>query len=165
VVLAGPAMRGTFVLASAALVLLTPALAGATANYVYHEQTTNVPGGTCPAYLTDPAPGPTDAYGLAFKIEYQFYTDNADVYYTTDGSTPAGAFGVPSGTTQELNASYACTFASGSNTVDVATASIPSQPAGTVVNYVVSGWHTGGGPEVFGNSGSCNASTCATVFS
>lgn len=168
-------MRGITGLAAAAIVLLTPALASATANYVYHEQTTNVTGGSCPVYLTTPAPGPSDTYGLAYKIEYQTYTDTTVVYYTTDGSMPGGSYGVATGTSQVLTSAYACTFVFGATTTDVATATIPAQAAGTTVSYIVSAWHTptggGGGPEVFANSGTCSGctpcemSSCATVFS
>ncbi|MDQ4120968.1 MAG: lamin tail domain-containing protein [Acidobacteriota bacterium] len=44
------------------------------------------------------------------------------------------------------------------------TAAIPEQSAGTTVKYIVSAWNTGGGPEVFGNSGSCTNSSCAARF-
>jgi len=163
-------------LALSALALLTPALASATANYVYHEQTTAIVGGTCGQYLTNPAPKATDTYPLEFKIEYQFYTDNAVVYYTTDGTSPSGSYGVPSGTTVALPAAYTCTFVDpigGTLIEDTAAATLPAEPAGTTVNYIIGAWHTptgSGGPEVFANSGTCGTctmcmtSSCATVF-
>jgi MYXO-CTERM domain-containing protein len=166
-------MRGFTAFAGAALALLTPAIAGATANYVYHEQTTSPTGGTCGNYLTTPAPGPSDAYPLEYRIEYQFFTDTTVVYYTTDGSAPSGAFGVPGGTTQVVAGTYSCTYDNGfGQIVDVASAVIAAQAAGTTVKYVVGAWHSGvgAGPEVFANSGTCGTctpcenSSCATVF-
>ncbi len=166
-------MAKPLALVLAALALLTPAFASATANYVYHEQTTNIVGGTCGTYVTHLTPTSAQTYPLELKIEYQFYTDNAVVYYTTDGSTPSGAMGVASGTTATVPASYTCTFldplGTGLND-DAASATLPAEPAGTTVNYIVSAWHSGGGSEVFANSGTCGTctacttSSCATVF-
>ena len=89
------------------------------------------------------------------------------VYYTTDGSNPSGAFGTPSGTTLVLTATYDCTFNSG-GVVDVCSATIPAQAPGTVVKYIISAWHTGGGAEIFANSGEFfspfTTSGQATVF-
>ncbi len=170
-------MKRSFALWAALLVWLTPALARATANYVYHEQTTTSVGGACGPYLTRPAPAATQSYPLEFKIEYQFYTDNAFLYYTTDGTAPSGSHGTASGTSQAIAASYACTFldplGSGMND-DTASATIPAQPVGTTVKYIVSAWHSSpvdaGLAEVFANSGTCSGctacedSSCATVF-
>jgi autotransporter-associated beta strand protein len=141
----------------------------AEANYVYHERTTSDPG--CGGqFVTTLNPSSAQTYPLRFKVEFQFYTDNVRVYYTTNGSTPAGAFGVPSGTTTVVSAAYVCNF--GTPLVDVVSATIPAQPAGTVVKYIVSGWHSGGGAEIFGNGPGtpcgCGAPTStsaqATVF-
>ncbi len=191
-------------LAAVALVCLTATNASATANFVYHEQTSNfVAAPTCPSGGTDSSCGRyvenTDRSGSAgfqlyspetftlhFKIEYQFFTNNARVYYTTDGTTPCGAFGsvgnvtqpngVPCGssnTTQVTSGSYTCTYSDqtqGCQIVDVITASIAPQAAGTTVRYIVSGYHSGGGDEIFGNSGACSgcfpatSSSQATVF-
>lgn len=115
---------------------------------------------------------PTNAASvqLAWKVEYQFYTTNTVVYYTTDGTNPSGAFGVGTGTTQVLTGSYNCTF--GSPVTDIATATIPVQAAGKTVKYIISAWHSGGGDEIFANGpgapcacGSVrNNSSLATVF-
>lgn len=142
----------------------------ATANYVYHERTTNNPGCGAGAYVDVLQPTSAQGVTVRFKVEYQFYTDNARIYYTTDGSNPAGGFGTASNAaTSVVAASYDCTFTSGPNTVDVAGGVIPAQPAGTVVKYVISAWHSGGGTEIFANSGEFsspfNFSSQATVFS
>jgi hypothetical protein len=197
-------------LAALALVCLFSATASATANFVYHEQTSNFvaapvddPGGGCSGAGTDTSCGryventdrsgspgfqiyAPETYSLHFKVEYQFFTNQARVYYTTDGSAPCGAFGTvgnvtqPNGTpcgvsntTQVATASYTCSYSDvsqGCQIVDVITGSIPPQAAGTTVNYIVSAWHSGGGDEIFGNSGSCSgcfsatSSSAATVF-
>lgn len=164
-------------LSTSVVVCLLSTSALATANYVYHEQTSNfVATPTCPSGATDAACGrytentdrsgsagfqiySPESYTLHFKIEFQFFTNQLRVYYTTDGSNPSGSFGTPFGTTQVATASYTCTYSDqtqGCQVVDIGTAVIPPQPAGTTVKYIVSAWHSGGGPEVFGNSGTCS---------
>lgn len=187
-------------LAAFALVCLFSATASATANFVYHEQTNNFvatptcspSGGTntgCGRYVenTDRSGSAgfqiyqPETFSLHFKVEFQFFTNQARVYYTTDGSNPCGSFGVagnvmqPNGapcgagnTTQVAVAAYTCTYddqTQGCQIVDVLTGSIPPQVAGTTVKYVVSAWHSGGGPEEFGNSGACSGCFSATSSS
>src|SRR5437867_2698004 len=115
-------------------------------------------------------PTASQTYELRFKVEYQSFTDRLRVYYTPDGSSPPGALGVAFGTTLVVSGAYECTFTFDMNTIDIAKATIPPQPAGTVVKYIVSAWHSGGGPEIFANSGTCmtctpaDDSSEATVF-
>ena len=180
-------------LAACAFVCLFSADASATANFVYHEQTANfVATPTCPSGGTDTSCGryventdrsgaagfqlySPESYSLHFKVEFQFFTNQARVYYTTDGSTPSGSFGTPNGTTQVATASFTCTYSDqtqGCQIVDVLTGAIPPQPAGTTVRYIVGAWHSGGGPEVFSNSGTCtgcfsctdSTTGCASTF-
>jgi hypothetical protein len=167
------------------------------ANFVYHEQTNNfVATPTCsPAGGTDTSCGrfventdrsgsagfqifSPETYTLHFKIEFQFFTNQVRVYYTTDGTQPCGSFGVvgnvtqpnntpcgASNTTQVSVASYTCTYSDQTQScqvVEVATGTIPPQLAGTTVRYIVSAWHSGGGSEVFGNSGTCGGCFSAT---
>jgi len=147
----------------AVLVLLSfPLQAPAEARYVYHERTTNNAtdgtSSTCTGaqpYVDQLTPGPAQAHDLRFKIEYRFSTDQARVYYTTDQSNPSGAFGNGSNTTQVLTAAYTCNFTTSTGVVEICAASIPPQPGGTIVRYIVSAWHSSNGPEVFGNSGIC----------
>src|SRR5438034_1194552 len=89
---------------------VTTQLAFATANYVYHERTGNNPGCGTVSYVPILNPTSAQAYDLRFKVEFQFFTDSLRVYYTTDGSTPSGSKGVPSGTTAVVSGSYLCTF-------------------------------------------------------
>lgn len=150
--------------------LLLTSSAFAEANYVYHERTTSNPG--CGGQYVDVlVPTSAQAVNIRFKVEYQNYTDRVRVYYTTDGSTPSGSFGTGSGTTLVIAATYNCTF--GSPVVDVAAATIPAQPGGTTVKYIVSAWHSGGGAEIFANGPGTpcgcgtptSSSALATVFS
>jgi hypothetical protein len=186
-------------LAAFALVCLISATASATANFVYHEQTSNFvatptddPGGGCSGTGTDTTCGryventdrsgsagfqiyTPESYTLRSKVEFQFFTNQVRVYYTTDGSNPSGSLGTPFGTTQIAAATYTCTYSDvsqGCQIVDVVTGSLPPQAAGTTVKYIVGAWHSGGGPEVFANSGTCtgcfsctdSTTGCATVF-
>lgn len=154
-------LRVILAVTSAAVFFTFNNAAQAEANYVYHERTTADPG--CGGqFVTTLNPTSAQAYALRFKVEFQFYTDNVRVYYTTDGSTPVGAFGVGSGTTAVVTGTYTCTF--GSPLVDVVSATIPAQPAGTVVKYIVSAWHSGGGAEIFGN-GPGSPCACGTPTS
>jgi hypothetical protein len=190
-----------------ALVCLCSSSALATANYVFHEQTSNFvanPDRDAPTQCTPNSSkgrfvSNTDrvgtlmdgfqiyspeSYTLRFKVEFQFFTNQLRVYYTTDGSNPAGSYGVPSGTTQVAVGSYVNTFRDcglGDQTVDIAEAVIPPQPAGTTVKYIIGAYFenagcpggAGCGPEVFANSAgpgcmgcgfSCTLFGCATLF-
>lgn len=146
----------------------------AEANYVYHTRDMGdpMPGCNQTPYVSNYTPSLGSAVTLAFKVEYQFYTNTAALYYTTDGSNPSGAFGVPSGTTQVVMANFDCTFGGGQQ-VDVWKATIPGQNICTTVKYTMSAWHSGGDDEIFANGpGSpCNCGTptnnsaLATIFS
>jgi fibronectin-binding autotransporter adhesin len=138
--------------------LATAAVVFGEANYVYHERTTNdVTGGaanTCggaQAYVPTLNPSSAQTYTLRFKAEFQFFTDTLRVYYTTNGTTPSGTFGTGTVGTFVVSGSYQCTFTSGANQVDVGSATLPAFPAGTVVKYIISAWHSGGGLEIFAN--------------
>lgn len=119
------------------------------ADYVYHESSTNTIGTGTLRFREILTPNRTQSVKIGFKIEFQFYWNQARIYYTTDGSNPSGAFGVGSGTTQVVTASFDHNF--GSPLVDAVSGIIPAQPAGTVVKYIVSAWGSGGGDEIFGN--------------
>ena len=138
----------------------------AAASFVNHQLTTNPVGGLCGSYVDTLVPTSSQSYTLRFRIDFQTFTDQARVYFTTDGTTPLGAFGFPFGTTQVLTASYSCTFvdlSQGGQVVDVVNTTIPAQPGGTTVKYVVSAWLGAGGPEIFGNSGTCATCTACTT--
>jgi hypothetical protein len=152
--------------------LLAASAARAQANRIQHQRNLNLTGGACGNYLDRVNPNSAQDYPLRFKIEFQGFTQQARVYFTTDGSTPSGILGIPTGTTQVLTATYGCFFfdlASAQN-VDVVNATIPAQPGGTTVKYIVSAWNTSGTLfEIFGNtagtSGTCATCTACTVSS
>lgn len=133
----------------------------AEADYVYHEASTSTIGTGTLRFRDVLIPDRTQPVKIGFKIEFQFYWNQARIYYTTDGSNPSGAFGVGTGTTQVLTATFDHNF--GSPIVDAVTATIPAQPAGTVVKYIVSAWSSGGGDEIFGNGcGNAPRTFCST---
>ncbi|HET6260990.1 MAG TPA: S-layer homology domain-containing protein [Chloroflexia bacterium] len=155
-------------------------LAPDVASFVYHEQSNALVGEGCSHYVADPDRSAdagwqtySAAYGLRYKSEFQANTNQWRVYYTTDGSNPGGALGAPSGTTQVVTGASVCTFSDetqSGQTVEVISASIPAKSPGTTVKYILSAWHSGGGAEVFANSGacsgcvSCTQASCATLF-
>ncbi len=137
----------------------------ATANFVYHEQSLNNVGGTCGTYLTSLSPTTADNIDIEFAIDYQNFTNRARIYYTTDGTNPSGSYGIPSGTTKVITANYFCSYNNGVGMIDVVKGTIPAQPTGTLIKYIVSAWHSSGGLEIFGSGGTNISSTSATVFS
>jgi hypothetical protein len=157
----GFSFRNLSLLLVTAVFMLSSASVFAEANYVYHERTNDNPGCGANAYVNDLNPTSSEPVVLAWKVEYQFYTTNSWVYYTTDGSNPTGAFGVGSGTTQVVSGSYNCTF--GGPVVDVLSATIPAQPNGTVVKYIIGAWHSGGGAEIFANGPGAPCGGCGPL--
>ena len=142
--------------------------------YLYHERSFNsVTGGTpdttCAGVLPFVdilAPFATQAVTIRFQIELNGLSDNARVYYTTDGSDPEGSLGAPFGSTLVASASYECIFTNGGNAIDVVVATIPAQPAPTTVRYIVSAWDSAtDGLEIFGVGGTATSPFEATVFS
>ena len=130
-------------------------------DYVYHEASTNTIGTGTLRFRDVITPNRTQSVKIGFKIEFQFYWTNAVIYYTTDGSNPSGSYGVPNGTSKVLNATFDHNF--GSPLVDAVTATIPAQPAGTTVKYIVSAWYNFGGDEIFGNGcGNAPRTFCST---
>jgi hypothetical protein len=159
----------------AVALLLAAQAASAAANRVLHERSnpSNLTGGVCGNYISPAAVGPGQAEIVRFKVEFQGATQQARVYYTTDGTNPSGGFGIGLGTTQVLTAAYSCSFfdLAQTQTVDVVNATIPGQPGATLVKYVASAWNTIGTPiEIFANSGTCatciacQTPSCATLF-
>jgi hypothetical protein len=154
--------------------LLGAAQAFGAANRVLHNRDTFTNLGLCGKYVDPAVPTAGENETVRFKAEFQGATQQARVYYTTDGSSPSGLFGIGTGSTQVLTAVYGCTFtdlSQGGQVVDVPSATIPGQPPATVIKYVVSAWNTIGTPiEIFANSGTCatcvacQTPACATLF-
>ena len=165
-------LAGVFALAFA----LSPAAARGQANEIFHDRgNPSDIGGGCGTYASPIVPGSSDTETLRFRIEYDGFTSQARLYYTTDGSTPSGVLGIGSGTTQVVTGTYGCTFTDLSTgtpqTVDVVSAAIPPQPGGTTVRYIFEAWNTTGTRiEIFANSGTCatctacQTSDCADLF-
>ncbi len=123
-------------------------ITNATAAWVYHD-----PGATNTALAPNnsstqrvplsPAAGQTvDVY---MKVGYQFQANTGYIYYTTDGSQPAGAFGVGKGTTQVVPA-YFVNHDSAQTTIDWWKGTLPAQPAGTAVRYLAAFFNNAIGP-------------------
>jgi glycosidase len=75
------------------------------------------------------------------KVGYESQVSRCDVYFTTDGSEPDGAFGVGHGATQVVSGNFADDDET-DGTIDWWRATIPAQPAGTTVKYTI-GLHKG----------------------
>ena len=79
------------------------------------------------------------------------WADNACVYYTTDGSTPAGALGVGSGTAQPVP----MTFDHEEDDPSIAgnamwwVGTVSNVPDYTPINYKIGVWNSGNGEEKF----------------
>jgi hypothetical protein len=91
------------------------------------------------------------------------WADNACVYYTTDGSTPAGALGVGSGTAQPVP----MTFDHEEDDPSIAgnamwwVGTVSNVPDYTPINYKIGVWNSGNGEEKFADY---NAGANNTVF-
>ncbi|HRI44210.1 MAG TPA: hypothetical protein PLL78_02305 [Fimbriimonadaceae bacterium] len=145
-----------------------PALAWAIPDVVEH-----VPAGTVygePVGTTmrsSVVPREDEAISLWVKIGYSFFYTDVAIYYTLDGSTPAGAFGSGAGTTQVLRSSasqiqFVRNEPSGSGAFDWWKATLPAPTRGynTTIRYLVSAWHSSGGPEIFSNNSGCADGVC-----
>jgi hypothetical protein len=156
------------VLGALCSILALGCLAGptwATADFVYHGAGDPVYG---EAGVTMRMPvNPTAGMGptVWVQVGYSFYYDEVALYYTVDGSTPAGAFGVGTGTTAALtfgggDISFVRNEPHSPDSIDWWRVELPMLPAGTEVKYKLSVWHTSGGSEVFANNAGCADEVC-----
>ena len=144
---------------AAALILSTTAFAQPSG--VQHTPAAQAYGQATGVTQRNPAvPRESDTVTLYFQVCCQFTYDHVAVYYTTDGSVPAGAFGTPAGTTQAAtNTSGGVTFllnqTSGGSTYDWWSFTLPSSAMtyGATINYTISAWKAFAGAEVFANGG------------
>jgi hypothetical protein len=132
---------------------------------VYHERSLNATAFGCGVYAEPIDPQENETETIRFRVEgastpQNPLQDELRVYFTTDGTNPAGALGVPAGTTQVIVAGYTCEGGGAS----IGTAAIPPQPRGTVVKYIIGVWNPQDNIEVFANGGGCTSSGCATIF-
>ena len=113
------------------------ALKTATASWVYHDPRAAADQG--PATQRFPlAPTASQSAQVWVKVGYQFQIDQGNVYYTTDGTEPAGSFGVASGSTRLVALGWDHTQSGDPNgLVDWWKATLPAQPAGLTVRYKI----------------------------
>jgi GH15 family glucan-1,4-alpha-glucosidase len=156
-----------------------PGFAWAIPDFVTHVPAASVygePGGTTMRSST--VPREDEAVSLWVKIGYSFYYTDVAIYYTVDGSTPAGSFGSGFSGTQVLRSSsgqiqFVRNEPSGSGNIDWWKTTLPASTRayGSTIRYIVSAWHSGGGPEIFANNTGCSDGVCddpsapATLFS
>lgn len=95
------------------------------------------------------------------------WADHAVVYYTTNGSNPAGALGVPSGASQAvaLNFDHVEGDASSAGNAMWWQGTVSNLPAFTTINYKIGVWHSSNSEEKFAdyNAGSPNAVFSFTI--
>ncbi len=140
----------------------------ATADFVEHLSAVQVFGEPAGVTGREPEiPREDEPVELWIKIGFSFFYTDVAVYYTTDGSTPGGALGVGSGTTQVLRSSSGgVTFVrnqpNSPNNIDWWKATLPAATRvyGTQVRYRIGAWHSAGGIEVFANNYGCADNTC-----
>ena len=107
-----------------------------TAEWVYHDPaaTITVSGQTSvPQRSSTAAAAPVQ---LWVKVGYENRITRCFIYYTSDGSAPEGAFGVPRGTTQVVQGTFGGDD-SADSTIDWWRATIPALPIGSIVKYRV----------------------------
>lgn len=105
-----------------------------TAEWVYHD-----PGANATANPPVPQRSSTasiDPVDVWVKVGYEFRVTRCFVYYSTDGSSPDGAYGIPRGTAQVIEGTFDSDDAV-DPTIDWWRATIPGQPIGTTVKYKI----------------------------
>ncbi|HUA38795.1 MAG TPA: hypothetical protein VMA35_10430 [Candidatus Sulfopaludibacter sp.] len=114
--------------------------------------------------------GTTSTVSFWTQIGYQSkdasvrWADNGCVYYTTDGSTPAGSLGVGTGTTRVMPISYdheQDNYSIAGNAMWWV-GTVTNIPNYTVINYKIGVWDSANDEEKFADY---NAGTANTVFS
>lgn len=154
-------MRRTRLLSAtlAALFLLggqtiSPSDTRATADWLWHD------------YNTVPSiPEPASSTEVWVKVGYQYYVDNARIYYTTDGTSPQGSYGTATnGSVVSMSFDHVEWDSDAGQYVDWWKGLIPAQTEGTVVRYKIAAWHSGGGDIVFADN-NVGTSQTATEFS
>jgi hypothetical protein len=147
----------TMIIACAAAFLPATSPVYAAAEFVEHNPTGQVYG-EAPGITMREADVPRegDAVDLWARIGYSFWYTDVAIYYTTDGSEPAGAKGVPTGSTAVLtNAGGGISFIRNEphspDNIDWWKGTLPpaTRTYGLTVKYKIGAWHSGGGPEVF----------------
>ena len=108
-------------------------------------------------------PWATDKTTISFSVSYTS-TNQAILYYTSDGSSPRGVEGIPSGSTQTLPCNQTGIFGQPDEKIFTCLP-IPPQKAGSKINYILETWNSNTGGSLYANSTDCSLDTCAQVFS
>ncbi|MEJ2710513.1 MAG: alkaline phosphatase [Anaerolineales bacterium] len=152
-------VRGAYLDNSNVFEVMQAVLPAGNARLVYHQQTDAFVNGVDGSRYLQTGSGASVT--VSFKVNRAGATNQARLYYTTDGSRPEGIKGAPKGTTQTLTCTYGTSF--GNPPQDVITCPpIPTDSAW--VAYTLSAWDENGGEEVFANSRACHQASCANVF-
>lgn len=109
-----------------------------TAAWVWHDPTNSVTSLSAnpPTQRNPLSPNSSQSVDLWIKVGYQFQINTCFVYYTTDGSTPQGAFGIGQGTTKTVPGAWV-NHDSQQENIDWWKVTIPAQPSGVTVQYKV----------------------------
>ncbi len=108
-------------------------------------------------------PWSSDTTTISFSVT-STPADNANLYYTTDGSLPSGSMGSVSGSTRSLACSAASLFGDPQETVYTC-AGIPPQPRGVTVRYSLDTWSASASFDLFADSTDCHLMNCAEIYS
>ena len=148
----------------------------AEAAYVYHSPSQTVIDGTncnTPYRSLGSIIQSNQTMSIAFKAEWVGYTTEARIYYTTDGSNPGGAYGVPDAGSSVVICALECSFCNcgpGGINVLAYKGTIPALPGGGTIKYIVSAGKPFDGDEIFSEGcGNCGTesrpSSNADVYS
>lgn len=134
-------------------ILMPGGSAQATADWLWHN------------YNTVPSvPEASESVEVWVKIGYQYYTNNARIYYTTDGTSPQGSYDtVTNGSKITMSFDHTEWDSGAGKYVDWWKGTIPGQSSGTIVKYKIAAWHSGGGDIVFADNNLDNSQD-ATEF-
>jgi GH15 family glucan-1,4-alpha-glucosidase len=124
--------------------------------FVEHVPGNQVYGEPAGVTMREPdAPREAEAVDVWARIGYSFWYTDIAVYYTTDGSEPSGAKGVPSATTSVLTSSaggigFVRNEPHSPDNIDwwKGTLPAPTRICGLAVKYKIGAWHSGGGAEI-----------------
>jgi hypothetical protein len=137
--------------------LASAAFSFAVPSFVSHNPISGVFGESGSVTQRNPSvPREGESTDIWIKNGPSFSYNRVAVYYTTDGSTPAGSFGTPSGTTQVLLSNSAgVNFVrneprSGGGNDDWWKATLPvsTRNYAATIKYKITSWDTASGPEV-----------------
>ena len=133
------------------------------AAWLFHNNNRVLNGGTDPA-RRDVSFWTKIGYLGKTGVPTSRWVDQARIYYTTDGSTPAGALGIPSGTAQVASLAFDHGETDPSPAGDGMwwVGTVSNLPTYTTIKYKIGAWHSSNGEEKFADY---SAGAPNTVFS